>query len=719
MSTPFDDRLYNLLPSIYRQRDSEVGEPLRALLAVIAEQVNAVEQDMTDLYDNWFIETCADWVVPYIGELIGYRTLHAAAAPAVQSAPRAAARARILFPRRDVANTLRYRRRKGTLSLLDDLAATVSGWPAHAVEFAELIAATQSLKHLRPGRGGTADVRHAHTMERVNSVSDITAHLADLRRPQSRYRTGRYSIAAIGLFVWRLRSYAVTRSKAYCVEEVAPECYTFSVLGNNCPLFDAAADPGSAHADAAAARPVMLRRADVAMADGRVDPRYYGAGHSFALWTDSEANAPIAVDKLVVADLSDWNVEPRSGTVAIDPETGRIAFARGEAPEHGLVVSYHYGFSADIGGGAYVRPMPSWVPPRVSTTAGAAPVARYGVGSDGDFHSLQEALHAWHKDKPACAIIELMANEVYGDAVRIVLEAAQSLEIRAAAEIRPVIRLLDLQANRPDFMAISGEARSRLVLDGLLVTGRGLQIKGELSQLTIRHCTLVPGWDVERPVNPSDAPNSPSLSLVKTRTRVNIEHSILGPMVIASDDPEQEPLQVSISDSIVDARVARHEALGASDGGFAHAALTIARCTVFGIVRVNAVSLAENCIFNDGIEVERIHQGCVRFCYVSTRARTPRRYECQPDTAVAKLRGDERESARRRLIPMFNSTRYGTPTYCQLAQGCAPEIAQGADDESEMGVFHDLYQPQRMANLLARLDEYVPADADAGVITAI
>jgi hypothetical protein len=35
-----------------------------------------------------------------------------------------------------------------------------------------------------------------------------------------------------------------------------------------------------------------------------------------------------------------------------------------------------------------------------------------------------------------------------------------------------------------------------------------------------------------------------------------------------------------------------------------------------------------------------------------------------------------------------------------------------------MGVFHDLFQPQRMANLRARLGEYTPAGIDAGVILA-
>jgi len=71
-----------------------------------------------------------------------------------------------------------------------------------------------------------------------------------------------------------------------------------------------------------------------------------------------------------------------------------------------------------------------------------------------------------------------------------------------------------------------------------------------------------------------------------------------------------------------------------------------------------------------------------------------------------------------RVTPQFNSARYGTPTYCQLAHTCAEEIKRGADDESEMGVFHDLFQPQREANLRVRLDEYVPAGADVDIIVA-
>ena len=52
------DRLYELLPVVHRRRDAEQGYPLKALLRVIAEQVDIVEDDIEQLYDNWFIETC-------------------------------------------------------------------------------------------------------------------------------------------------------------------------------------------------------------------------------------------------------------------------------------------------------------------------------------------------------------------------------------------------------------------------------------------------------------------------------------------------------------------------------------------------------------------------------------------------------------------------------------------------------------------------------------
>src|SRR5260370_9215800 len=131
------DRLYELIPAIHRIRDAEQGYHLRALLQVIEEQVNVVEADIAQLYENWFIETCEDWVVPYIGDLVGYRVVHEAGEPG--DATTSAGLNKILIRRRDVADTIRNRRRKGTLALLEELALDVAGCPAGAAEFFNLI----------------------------------------------------------------------------------------------------------------------------------------------------------------------------------------------------------------------------------------------------------------------------------------------------------------------------------------------------------------------------------------------------------------------------------------------------------------------------------------------------------------------------------------------------------------------------------------------------
>ncbi|MGA7204329.1 MAG: hypothetical protein WBX27_06850, partial [Specibacter sp.] len=84
-----------------------------------------------------------------------------------------------------------------------------------------------------------------------------------------------------------------------------------------------------------------------------------------------------------------------------------------------------------------------------------------------------------------------------------------------------------------------------------------------------------------------------------------------------------------------------------------------------------------------------------------------------PIDAAALTAAMDRESLRVR--PALASLRYGNPAYGQLAPGCAVEISAGADDESELGVFHDLFQPQRGANLRARLDDYTVAGLSTGI----
>jgi len=137
---------------------------------------------------------------------------------------------------------------------------------------------------------------------------------------------------------------------------------------------------------------------------------------------------------------------------------------------------------------------------------------------------------------------------------------------------------------------------------------------------------------------------------------------------------------------------------------------------VIGVVQTHGIALAEDSIFASPLRVLRRQQGCVRFCYVADGSRTPRRFHCQPDLAFAAVDATQRARESLRVVPLFRSRRYGSPHYLRLIDDCCDEIRRGASDRSAMGVWHDLYEPQREANLVARLAEYVPAGTDAGIV---
>jgi len=719
------DRLYELVPAIYRLRDADQGYPLRGLLRVISEQVNLVEADIAGLYENWFIETCQDWVVPYIGELIGYTLLPDGTETANVTTARGEARNRILIPRQDVANTIHYRRRKGTLSLLQDLAQAVAVWPARAVEFYRLLGWTQNINYLHLDRGRTVDVRDGDALGEINGPFDELAHTVDIRSGSSPHRSHIGNIPDVGVYVWRLKSYSVTQTPAYCFEEEGPNCFLFSVLGNDVQLFN---DPQLPlpHPPGKLNLPTPIRRRDFASVETSEAAEttqsgvtsYYGDGKSLQIWTGSPRQ-PVPAKSIVPADLTDWTYRPLPTQVAVDPVLGRIAFPPAQARRQAVWVSYHYGFSADIGGGEYDRPLAQ--PPDYTL---------YLVGEEETFTRINSALTKWRDDKPQNAVIEIRNSGVYVEPINISLGAKQTLQIRAANQKRPMLRLLDWQTSEPNDLSVTGQAGSWFTLDGLLITGRGVQVEGDVAGVTIRHSTLVPGWGLQCNCAPLH-PTEPSLELINSPGCVNIEHSIIGSIQVDRDEVKEDPGLIHISDSIVDATSPGRVALGAPESLCAYAALTIKRSTVFGQIQTHAIQLAENSIFTGSILACRRQQGCMRFCYVPPGSRTPRRYECQPDLVEAAVNnlfnsGDltatERDtliaSERLRVEPEFNSTRYGTAQYCQLADACACEIKRGADDESEMGAFHDLYQPQRRSNLRTRLDDYTAAGMNAEIIYA-
>jgi hypothetical protein len=718
------DRLYDLLPGVYRMRDAELGQPLRALLRVIAEQVNIVEDDIKQLYENWFIETCEDWVVPYIADLVGYRPVHEAGQTGSPGTYEGLSLNRILIPRREVANTIRNRRRKGTLSVLELLANDVAGWPTRAVEFYQLLGLAQHLNHLHPDRGRTVDLRDGDALDRTDGPFDDIAHNVDVRRINSHRTQGRYNIPSVGLFVWRLKEYSITKAPAYYLERRQRNRdrnrYTFSLLTNDTQLVTLPfREPEPTHVADEMNVPAPIRRR--ALEERTAD--YYGPGKSILIWV-GDAQHPVPVEDIIAADLSNWVYSPPGNKVAVDPRLGRIALAN-DRDDTDVWVSYYYAFSADIGGGEYERPL------RPAFKRKIYRVSQQRKASNPDyFEAIGDALEAWLNDRDSHpdAIIEIDDSGSYSESINEVeLKAGERLEIRARNGARPVVRLFDLRASRGDALVISGtpdEDNSKhppqFILDGVLIAGRGLRIRGSLSRVAIRHCTLVPGWSLGHDCEPENE-TDPSVELIDTTAQLSIEHSILGSILVDQDEVLSEPLRLTITDSILDAVNLEYEALGASGSGQAgaHALLTIARSTVLGQVNTHAIELAENSIFMSNVRVVRSQLGCMRFCYVPPGSRTPPRYNCQPDGVTNEVqRQSDKEMAMIRVRPRFLSVRYGMATYCQLANACAEEIKRGADDESEMGVFHDLFQPQREANLRTRLDEFTPAGINAGIILA-
>jgi hypothetical protein len=553
------DRLYDLLPSVYRVRDAEQDEALRALLGVIEGELRLLEDDIGGLYDNFFIETCEGWVVPYLGDLLGIS--------GVQPVRDEAFSQRAL-----VANTLAYRRRKGTASVLEQLARDVTGWPAKAVEFFELLATTQHLNHVRPHKGGTADVRNVDRLGPVGSPFEGVAHLAEVRHIAN--GQGRYNIPNVGLFLWRLQPYPIDQSSARAVAEPGDGRYRFSPLGNDAPLFNrpqTETDISQLAAERNVSGPLRrlplyeeLESRRQALVDGE-KPReaYFGDQPVLQVFADGD---PVVPEEILVCNLGDappnstdvWRRPeatrsyPLKGSgsdqdtqiqvampikVAVDPVLGRLVWLAGaDLPE--VRVSYAYGLPGDLGGGPYERlgAISSRGRQRQETT-----VSKHDP--EAPFDNLSDALAALD-DAEGDAIITITDSATYAEEIDVELAEGHRLTIRAANGARPVLRCGGDLVLRPP----AGEHNTAVTLNGLLIEG-GVRVEdGSLELLRVVHCTLVPGRRLGGDGRPLE-PDHPSVTVADPNNalRLEIDHSVTGRLSLP---PGMEGLRVR--DSIID-----------------------------------------------------------------------------------------------------------------------------------------------------------------------
>ena len=715
------ETLFELLPAVHRSRDAEqaaalnnllsVGElaelaalqallaptedeqdrlaelqhkasrgPLESLIAVFAEQIGVMDENLDQLYDDLFIETCADWVVPYIGDLIGYRNLHSVSA-------------RVASPRAEVAHTIALRRRKGTALVLEQLARDVTAWDSRAVEYFQRLNTTQYMNHTRPHNLQSPDLRNSEALEWIGTAFETANRTVDVRRIES--GRGRHNIPNIGLHLWRIQAYR--RRNTVAVRD-AVRRYRISPLNHDLPIYN---DPLTEDDITHLAEPdnvpwpLSRRRLDTHLA------RYYGNRPSAGADVDNPSpslvvsvdGSVIERDQVRICNLADdgasWaHSPPPNGVYAIDPVLGRIALPADASDPADVRVRWHEGFSADIGGGEYERgdslPVTAHIPVRVP----------------GDQATIADALLAISGD----GVIEITDSSRYSETLSIDVVAEGSVEIRASNGRRPTLDIAGL--------TISGAENSSATLNGLLITGAALDVPdaggNQLERLSIIHCTLVPGIALSTAGEPVQA-TAASLNLALAGLETEIEKSIVGAVRSHARG------SFSASDSIIDATARDGVAYAAGDDESAGAAMSLVACTVIGKLHCSEIVLVSNSILfaalasGDSwaapVRAARKQVGCVRFSWLPFESILPTRYRCQPDSNQSALY----------IAPRFTALRYGTPAYAQLTTSTPAEVLRGADDESEMGVFHHLYGAQRETNLHIRLAEYLRVGLRAGI----
>lgn len=764
MSLLTPERLYQLLPAIHRLRDAEQGQQLRALLAVIEEELTALEQDAARLYDNWFIETCDEWTVPYIGDLVGARPIRPVPSAGVSM-------------RAWVANTLAYRRRKGTALVLEQLARDVTGWPAAAVEFFQRLATTQHMNHVRQAALATAGIRDAARAELAQASAgafDPFGHLLEVRNADT--RGGRHNIPHIGIFLWRLRAQPLGQglpgapdADFISARDSGSGYWHMHPAGVDAPLFNVPrTEAGSAITQAAGEenacaplRPLVLHAELERLRAGAASPApVFMAAQDpvlrvFVRLAGDSLPLEIPRERLWICEIPNavtLPVPPRAA--ALDVERGRIAFPAGANVQQVWLQAAH-GSVADIGGGPYdrgdaLRAASSGLSEGTATDADSAgffapTVWQAGVthllplGGTGQlFATLRDAVVAWNA-LPAgrTGVIVLMDSLSETDAAPLAIHLAEGSRLMIVSGQWPLVPVpgalpgtvarlpgrfeaRDVRAHWRGSLRVVGTAAAgsgnpgALFVNGLLLQGP-LQISGPIDQVELAHCTVLPSAGHINAGN-----DSPRLAL-------RVLHSLTAPLAVAG------PITgITVADSIVgllDEGMAPAPALDAP-----RAALELRRSSFLAAVHGLTLS-ASDCIFAAPVTAERRQTGCVRFCYVPPGSTVPRRYRCQPqleiDTRIAALRaaaqaaglpppGGAEEAAVRAEVeatvrPLFTARRYGHPALGQLEQRCAEQIRTGAESGAEMGAYEHLRQPQREANLRDALAEYLRLGLTAGL----
>lgn len=187
--------IYNLLPYVYREHDSNGS--LRDFLEIIGNQAAAIRQDIENLWKNFSIDRCDEWVAPYLGDLISAKAAYNS----------------IINARSEVKSTIFLRKRKGTIPGLVTLARNIADSNASVREIFSECGTTYDVGERRPGRRKPelVDTRNSTLSQNIRSRNENIPHTIDVRRPTN--ENGWYNTKNILMQLAALRTYRITNAE--------------------------------------------------------------------------------------------------------------------------------------------------------------------------------------------------------------------------------------------------------------------------------------------------------------------------------------------------------------------------------------------------------------------------------------------------------------------------------------------------------------------------
>ena len=528
-------KLWSLVPAVYRARDSEPVEPgpLREMVDRIAAQAAIVRRSVDRLWEDQSIESCDDWIIPYIGDLLATNLVAALDARG---------------QRLDVAKTIYYRRRKGTVGLLEELASDIADRDARVVEFFRRLGRTRhnfdppigpvpffggasepvppavieglAGAYTRTPMGGYADLRQAYGAAKAHTAFDEYAHTADFRR--GRTSVGWHNIPKLGVFVWWLKTYLVGDTTPVLHPSCAGQ-FTFDPTGREIPLFARTQRSAERFGEHWISPDEWQLPVPIGQDLFDLQPDQLYPSSLAVLEGDTPPFSPMTLDRVVV-----------------DTERGRFRL-QGAPPAGDTVhVRYTYGFGSEIGAGPYDQRL------RRARLPEQPPPVRLAAGGGNALSTATTAL-------PAQATVSVRDSLTYGAPVDV--SGVDHLVIAGKNRERPVVRWT---ATPRPVWTVTGNPGSTLALQGLHLAGADIVLAGDFDSVLLRCCTLDPGTSGDRAQPPAlFASAIDGVLLAPTRLYIEatvrtfrVERSITGPLR-ARTPGSIEHLQ--ISDSILQA----------------------------------------------------------------------------------------------------------------------------------------------------------------------